>query len=113
MGNEWGLLELDGGVKDEREDDNLSGVRVGKSDECGGACHLRRGRVDSPTDPAGGRDEGAGEGDVESGVVGVECPCNGSLLGGERHAFCEGFGGCRGGAVGGGGGREVVEEVEE
>lgn len=91
-GEERGALELDGGVEDVGEEDYLAGVGVREGDEGAGAGHLGGDGVDAPPDPARGGDEGAKEREIKSGVVVVEGPCNGGLLGWECHAFFIGFG---------------------
>lgn len=99
-GEEGGFLKLNGGVKDVREEEELAGVRVREGDQGAGAGHFRGGGVDAEADPAGGRDEGARKEEVKGGVVGVEGPCNGGLLGWEGHAFLETLCGGLSGAMG-------------
>ena len=69
------FLELDGGVKNVREEDELTRVRIRKGDEDSRPGHLGGSIwVDTPPDPPGRRDECSEEAEVESRVVWMVCP---------------------------------------
>lgn len=69
------FLELDRRVKNVREEDELTRVRIRKRDEDSRAGHLGGSiRVDPPPDPPGRRDECSEEAEVEGRVVWMVCP---------------------------------------